>query len=278
MAMICQFCSGVTFSVLAAYTAPPAGETKFPIDGHYFRQLLLCENCGHIVNWCPEVMVESLDKLYSGGYVDAVYKDMDGIKAAYDRVQALPWDKSDNWQRVGTLEEYYGVDWPALSCHDKRLSLFDVGCGIGVFAAAMKGDGWDVAVLDQDERFVYHALGRGCSYGMVDDWMNIHLKIQEAPFDLISFVHVMEHRREPGPFLAKAKQFLKPDGLVFVEVPWSAAMKEGWDREEFWLDHWNIFSPASFCLLAHKAGLTVARLDTAHDPSGKWVLRGFLTV
>jgi hypothetical protein len=77
--------------------------------------------------------------------------------------------------------------------------------------------------------------------------------------------------------LRRARGCLAPGGFVYVEVPdGEAAADAGADREEFFVDHWHVFSPASLALLARQAGFRTIALERLREPSGKFTLRAFL--
>jgi len=77
--------------------------------------------------------------------------------------------------------------------------------------------------------------------------------------------------------LAKASAHVKPGGFVYVEVPdGEAAVIDGPGREEFFIDHWHVFSVASLALLVAQAGFAVRVLERLREPSGKYTLRAFM--
>jgi hypothetical protein len=51
---------------------------------------------------------------------------------------------------------------------------------------------------------------------------------------------------------------------------------EGPEREEFFVDHWHVFSATSLTVLARRAGLWLQRLERLREPSGKYTLQAFL--
>ena len=78
--------------------------------------------------------------------------------------------------------------------------------------------------------------------------------------------------------LARATEDLNDSGFVYVEVPdGEAAVQDGPGREEFFVEHWHVFSAASLALLASRAGFIVREIERIHEPSGKYTLRAFLT-
>ena len=54
-----------------------------------------------------------------------------------------------------------------------------------------------------------------------------------------------------------------------------AAAAEGPGREEFFIEHHHVFSPASLVLMAEKAGLSLTRLERLREPSSKFTLAMF---
>jgi SAM-dependent methyltransferase len=98
-------------------------------------------------------------------------------------------------------------------------------------------------------------------------------------FDLVSLNKVIEHVADPVAMLARAAGHLAPGGLVYCEVPDApAAAAEGPGREEFFIEHLHVFSPASLAMAAARAGLSPVRMERLHEPSGKWTIAAFLAV
>jgi hypothetical protein len=96
-------------------------------------------------------------------------------------------------------------------------------------------------------------------------------------FDVVTFNKVLEHVTDPVSMLARSAQHLCEDGFVYIELPdGEAALAEGPQRQEFFIDHWHVFSAASLALLATRAGFRLQALERLHEPSGKYTLRAFL--
>jgi len=79
--------------------------------------------------------------------------------------------------------------------------------------------------------------------------------------------------------LAHARALVHEHGFVYVELPdgEAASREEGYGREEFFVEHLNVFSVASFARLAERAGFEVGQLERLREPSTKYTLRAFLT-
>ena len=64
---------------------------------------------------------------------------------------------------------------------------------------------------------------------------------------------------------------------MYVEVPdGEKAIEEGPTREEFFIDHFHVFSRASLEHLASGAGMRPLALERLREPSGKFTLRAIL--
>lgn len=262
----CPVTGAETWQLLKSYDAPPEGETRFGI-ADYRRDLLQDPESGHIVNRHHF----DLSSLYAGDYWDQTYGG-GRIATVFDKIMALPPDRSDNRARVAC------VDATVRALHPEGgRRLLDVGSGLAVFPAAMKDAGWDATALDPDPRSAAHARDKAGVTGIVADFMTNEI---DGRYDLISFNKVLEHVPDPVAMLSRARAALAEDGVIYVELPDGEAAyeAEGPDREEFFVEHYCAFSPVSFALLTRKAGFRLARLERLVEPSGKYTLRGFLTV
>ena len=206
--------------------------------------------------------------LYSGDYVSSTYGT--AMRAAYDRILALPPSRSDNRGRVDRVRAFAAARWGESR---PRPAILDVGSGLCVFLARLHAAGWICTALDPDERAVEHARGVVGIDAVCADF-------QSGPdlgtFDVVTFNKVLEHVPDPVGMLERAARYLRPGGFVYLEVPdGDAAAAEGQGREEFFVDHWHVFSPASVALLARNAGLSPIAIERLREPSTKYTLRAF---
>lgn len=260
-------CSKMHLKLLYEYESPPQGETKFLIDGQrYRRKYLQCKICEHAYA-SHAIHVEGL---YDGSYVDSTYGGEDGLIRQFKRIQALPPDKSDNVGRVRRIVDYLSKTGRASS-----KKLLDVGAGLGVFPSAMKAEGWDVVGIETDSRTVRHLNMNVGIPTLSQDLLDISEK-EVGRFSLISFNKVLEHIKEPSRLLAKTKDLIEGDGVVYVEVPDIEACKSGQEREEFFIEHHHVFSPTSLAILAKSSLLSVLQLERIREPSGKYTLAAFM--
>jgi len=264
-------CHGAHFATAFSYTAPPEGEVRFRFtaSGEYRREILRCQACGHFVSR------HGMDAsgLYTGDYVSSTYGD-DGIREAFERILALDPSKSDNAGRVRAVLEFAAgrLGQPRAG---QPPSVLDVGSGLCVFLHRMRAAGWECTALDPDPRAVRHARETVGVAAVCGDFLSVP---GLGRYDLVTFNKVLEHVRDPVAMLKRAGGHLTDRGFVYVELPdGEAATADGPGREEFFIDHWHIFSPASTALLAARAGFSLRRLERLREPSGKYTIRAYLT-
>lgn len=209
--------------------------------------------------------------LYGGAYVDHTYGER--MRQTFERIQALPPEKSDNAGRAACVLDFAGRHFAA----DKIPRLLDIGSGLGVFPHRMKKAGWQCTALDPDERAARHAREVIGIDAVTGDFMKLDTS-SLGLFDVITFNKVLEHVEDPVAMLARAKPLLAPGGFVYFEVPdGEAAAVEGAGREEFFIEHHHVFSAASVALLAARAGLRPLLIQSLREPSSKFTLRVFVT-
>lgn len=259
-------CGCGDFRTVFTYDRPPAGEVRFPFAaGPYRREVLRCRVCGHFVS--RHAM--DMRGLYRGGYVDATYGP-GGMRAAFERIRALPPERSDNEGRVRRVAAYVRS-----VLGDRRTPrVLDVGSGLCVFLARLKAEGFAGVALDPDPRAVEHAREAAGVEGVAADFLTAP---DMGTFDLICLNKVLEHVLDPRAMLAAALPRLGPGGVAYVELPdGEAAWPDGPEREEFFIDHHHVFSLASAAILAERAGFQTRVLERLREPSGKYTLRAFL--
>jgi SAM-dependent methyltransferase len=92
----------------------------------------------------------------------------------------------------------------------------DVGCGFGVFVAAMRGRGWEAEGLDPSPAAVEAAARRGCPVrlGTLEG-----LQAEPGRYDAVTMFYVLEHLPDPVGALRKALDLLAPGGTILLRVP-----------------------------------------------------------
>jgi len=271
---LCQYCGDPVTNRVFQYFSPPKTEIQFKFieKGKYSREIYRCSLCGHFYS------KHSMDsnELYKGGYVDANYEDAEGIRKTYNRIMALDPGKSDNVGRVQCVLAFSDFYYKGLVPPVSPRYVLDVGSGLCVFLSRMKSFGWNCTALDPDLRAKNHAETIVGVPAVCCDFFDFK---DNRKFDLITFNRVLEHVIDPVAMLKKAKDFLQADGLIYIEVPdGETAVSFGFDREEFTIDHPNIFSYLSLVFAIKKAGLKPLFIQRIQEPSTKFTLRAFCTV
>lgn len=261
-------CGSERFATAFVYEKPPAGEVKFVSDTDtYRRELLRCETCGHFRS--IHFMADKVE--YTGGYVDATYGDLDGIRRSFERIVGLPLDRSDNAGRVGRILDFAASHLPGRSSDP---SILDVGSGLCVFLHGMKAAGWRCTALDPDPRAVRHARETVGVDAVCRDFMTA---TDLGQHDVVSFNKVLEHVADPVAMLARSAALVSPGGFVYVELPdGEAAIGDGPGREEFFIDHPHVFSAASLAILCARAGFQIISSERLREPSTKFTLWAFI--
>jgi SAM-dependent methyltransferase len=264
-------CAGRFLEPAFAYDAPPDGETRFDLGAQPYRRCYdRCSVCAH---WFGRHELD-LSELYGRAYVEATYGGRDGMRARFERIMALPAERSDNRQRVDRVLGF--AAGRRRHAAGTRPRLLDVGAGIGVFPAAMTAAGWQVTALEPDARTVVHLREVAGVTAAADDLLEL-VPDSFGRFDAVTLNKVLEHVEDPIALLRRAVEFLDDGGFIYLELPDVAAAVDGPGREEFFVEHHHVFSPASTLMLADRAGLSVARIERLREPSGKYTLCGFLT-
>lgn len=260
----CPLCDADRWRQLAVFDRPQKGESTFGIRD-YYRELWQCDNCGLFINHHGY----DLASIYEGAYRTVAY-EAEKI-SRFDAIMNLPFDQSDNKQRVERVLDYFGR-----RVQNSQNKLCDIGSGMGVFPAAMLKKGWAATVVDPDEDNFQH-LKRWSGGGV--DFINGFFPTVEIAeqFDLITFNKVLEHIAPIIETLSGALRFLLPDGLVYIELPdGETAASKSLTRQEFFLEHHYAFSMDAIALLARRAGMRVELSERIQDPSGKFTLYAFL--
>ncbi|MBK7298015.1 MAG: class I SAM-dependent methyltransferase [Flavobacteriales bacterium] len=151
-------------------------------------------------------------------------------------------------------ENYFGHNlnrFRSLMEFKPGMTALDVGAGIGKAMIALNKAGFDTYGFEPSEPFRSRAIER---MGIDPDRIQLgdieSIEYPEGKFDLISFGAVLEHLYDPSFCLGKAMRWLKPGGLVQIEVPSSQ-----------WLIHRLI--NASYAI---RGSNYVANLSSMHPP------------
>ena len=134
--------------------------------------------------------------------------------------------------------------------------LLDFGCGGGFFLNTAKQRGWQIVGLEPLYGHAAYAHGKFGAQ-IVNDTLHPDT-FETGSFDVITAFQVFEHLVNPGEVLSQLTHFLKPGGILLIEVPnidtWSVRLL-GKRHRHFVHDHLYFFSPRTLRLLLEQAGL-----------------------
>jgi SAM-dependent methyltransferase len=170
----------------------PGEDRHFEIED---RDLFRCTLCR------TEFLVNSpvrpqLQKDFWDGYKFEIYAD-EGVQAQYAAQYAAIFD---------ALEQHGGP------VH----SVLDVGCGIGNFVKWAQDRGLDAVGADVEDSAITTARERGLKVWNADE---LPEHVPDASIDVLTLWDVIEHVADPRDFLAGLLRFVRPGGLVVLEVP-----------------------------------------------------------
>ena len=250
------------------YKKPPRGETLIKgVDyNKYLRKVYKYYPSNHFISECHF----DLSKIYNGEYINSTYKNQKNLHDTFIKIINLDEKKSDNYGRFKTLKEY---------CLNKHVfndnpNLLDIGSGLGVFPYIVKKNGWNCTSIDPDPICIKHIHNNLKLEAICADFMDLK---PHKKFDIVTLNKVLEHVNDPIKMLRKVKNWVKNKGIVYLELPdGEMASMKGKNREEFFIEHINIFSLQSTIILAKKSGFLVNKIERLVEPSGKYTIRAYL--
>jgi len=138
--------------------------------------------------------------------------------------------------------------------------VLDVGCGGGLFLLMLAERGFKVIGLDFSLEAARVAWQRGVPA--------VCASLSQAPLPpascgLITMFHVLEHLYQPQAYLEAARNLLKPDGKLVVQVP-NAACWQFLMLGESWIGcdiprHLTVFRASDMETLLERCGFAVVR-------------------
>lgn len=157
----------------------------------------------------------------------------------------------------------------------KNSQVLDVGSGFGIFPFEMVKREFKMDCIESDRNMINFLKSKFLN--LVSDDIKKIKKINKK-YDLITFNKVLEHFNlsEIKKILRLYKSLLKKDGKIYIEVPDSVACKDGYNRQEFFLEHYNIFSLKSLSILLKKMKFKVVYLNSIYEINKKYTIRAII--
>lgn len=101
--------------------------------------------------------------------------------------------------------------------------VLDVGCGIGTFLSVVQELGLEPHGVEVSEwacQIAEKKWGLHVFNGLLEQ-----ARFEDDTFDIVHMNHVLEHCAHPISVLSEVKRVLKPNGMLFVEVPYEENFK-----------------------------------------------------
>ena len=102
--------------------------------------------------------------------------------------------------------------------YHKKGKILDLGCATGEFLLAARESGWRPYGIDISKpmvEYIKNNLGFEAKAGQFQE-----LDLTEwGEFDVIYSSHVIEHIPNPNEWMASFKKYLKPDGILLLNIP-----------------------------------------------------------
>lgn len=177
------------------------------------------------------------------------------------------------WARLRSRLPWHDLDVTAALGYLTGMSpgrVLDLGCGDGTRMEALRGAGWSPVGVDLDIQAVEAARRANVGEIMLGTIADVG---PPASFDAIVAFHVLEHVEDPLAALRRARELLRPRGILSVATPNATSWlhKRYGDR---WRGlepprHLQIFSPSGLRRLICEAGFTsVDVFTTARNAGG----------
>jgi len=161
--------------------------------------IMKCKNCGLIFS-NPQPIPYDIQDHY--GLPPEHYWKPDYFK----------WDESYFKYEIGKLKE--------LMPFKEGQKALDIGAGLGKGMLSLMKAGYDTYGFEPSKPFYERAISQmGIDKERLKIGMIEEMKYPENEFDFISFGAVMEHLYDPAGSILQSMKWLKPGGLMQIEVP-----------------------------------------------------------
>jgi len=212
--------------------------------GDYLRSVI-CRRCGLV--WTdPRPTPEQVREFYAHGYrLD--YKGTYQPKAKHIyRSGKVAVDRFRRLQPV--LEPGFRV--------------LDVGAGSGEVVYVLRAMGYEACGFEPNEGYAQYAaevLGLPVRQGFWQD-----LVVAPGSQDMVTIFHTVEHLESPYDVMRHVRQWLRPQGLLSVEVPNVEAVCQQ-PHTQFHRGHLYHFNLATMEAMHRRAGYTVVSSSSSSD-------------
>jgi ubiquinone/menaquinone biosynthesis C-methylase UbiE len=207
---------------------------------YHFEEVLNCEMCGdptanHKVIGQRLNQSQGMRPRRKSG-ISVSIKKCTNCKLLYSSPQPVPFDIQDHYgipPESYWKPEYFIPDPAYFSEQIKTakgllsfkpgMKSLDIGAGIGKSMISMENAGFDTYGFEPSQPYYERAISKmNISKERLKLGMMEQMEYEENSFDFITFSAVFEHLYHPAYCLKKALKWLKPGGVIHIEVPSSA--------------------------------------------------------
>lgn len=211
-----------------------------------------CSDCGIVFTLSSVAAIHVREDIYHEAYFEGC--DRPGGRPSFEERESvfrLKWDQELFPKIERQLPE--------------KGRLLDVGCAIGILADAASRRGWQAQGLEISP---YAAEIARTRYGIPVTCSS--LEAAEYPagiFDAITLIHILEHVSDPVKAMRRILNWLRPGGLVAVEVP-NIESRQSRGLGPLWPmlqpeEHLLHYSPRTLRAVLEKAGFEFVLEDKA---------------
>ena len=220
---------------------------------YFFEEIKECEMCGDSTD-THKILGQRLNqtqglspKKRTG--ISVSIKQCTKCNLIYSSPQPVPFDIQDHYgipPEAYWKQEYFEIN-PNYSLNQisnakellpytNGMTALDVGAGLGKCMIALENSGFDAYGFEPSVPFYERAISKmkikpqKLKLGAIEN-----VAYPQNSFDFITFGAVFEHLYHPAKCLEKAMQWLKPDGIIHIEVPSSKWLISKLINSYFWL-------------------------------------------
>ncbi len=233
----------------------PLAQPKYRLDDRFFQTapgefvLHHCASCELLFQLQTPELMAALDSFYPAEYW---WKEV-GRLGSFER-------RYRDW--VLRRDQLGWVQSAAVASSGCR-RLLDIGCGSGAFVRLALQAGLDAYGLERASEAA--RLSEQNAPGRIFEMSEQDLAARGEQFDILTLFHLLEHVPDPFRYLKRLRKLLRPQGLMFVQVPNSNSLQARvFGSRWYGLDcprHLHNFSLFSVLHLLGRAGFRILQVQ-----------------
>jgi 2-polyprenyl-3-methyl-5-hydroxy-6-metoxy-1,4-benzoquinol methylase len=198
-ALPCDLCGGEMFEIVYPSSIPDPDDHP---EQYYASSRI---KAGHLrvvrCKSCDLIMTNPRD-------------DYATLVETYSNLRDVSYHAEDQNRRLTARAHLKAVE----KYYPDKGALLDVGCATGAFVGAAHDAGWQVVGFDPSAWAIEQARKNYPNLTFMQGMLE-ELDLPPASFDAITLWDVLEHVRSPTETLTRLRQWLKPTGRLFLNIP-----------------------------------------------------------